>query len=73
MARHKVSFSIPERELGRADVEFIVKVDGAILGTLAISNGSLVWFPKGTTYGCKMGWPKFDKSMQQLARRFEKR
>ncbi len=46
MATHDVSFSIPERSLGKADVEFVIKRDGAILGTLAVSNGSVVWFPK---------------------------
>lgn len=73
MAKHLVSFSIPERELGRADVEFVVKQDEAVLGTLAISNGSLVWFPRGTTYGYKMEWSKFDKVMRDHATRFEKR
>ncbi len=28
MARHNVTFSLPERELGRADIEFLVKRDG---------------------------------------------
>ncbi|HEY0682597.1 MAG TPA: hypothetical protein VGD45_09710 [Steroidobacter sp.] len=73
MAKHLVSFSIPERELGRADVQFLVKQDETLLGTLAVSNGSLVWFPKGTTYGCKMGWSKFDSVMKEYATRFEKR
>jgi hypothetical protein len=73
MAKHIVAFSIPERELGRADVEFVVREDDAVLGTLAVSNGSLVWFPKGTTYGCKMGWSKVDKVMKEQATRFEKR
>ncbi|MGH9946454.1 MAG: hypothetical protein ACRD6X_04570 [Pyrinomonadaceae bacterium] len=73
MPKHDVSFSIPERELGRADVEFVVKEDGATLGTLAISNGSLVWFPKKTTCGCKMLWSRFDEVMQANATREEKR
>jgi hypothetical protein len=73
MAKHNVSFSIPQRDLGRADVEFLVKQDGTVLGTLAVSNGSLVWFPKGTSYGCKMGWTRFDQNMKKLAKRFEKR
>ncbi len=73
MAKHNVSFSIPQRDLGRADVEFLVKQDGSVLGTLAVSNGSLVWFPKGASYGCKMGWTKFNENMQRLAKRFEKR
>ncbi len=73
MAKHEVAFDVPERPLGRADIRFIVKADGSVLGTLTVSNGSLVWFPKGTTYGCKMGWSKFDKIMQEHATRLERR
>lgn len=73
MAKHDVSFSIPERALGKADVEFVVKQDGSVLGTLAVSNGSVVWFPKGTTYGWKMNWSKFHKTMQTEATRIEAR
>jgi hypothetical protein len=73
MPVHDVSFSIPQRPLGKADVEFVVKRDGSILGTLAVSNGSVVWFPKGTTYGLKMGWKRFDEMMQDSAKKFEKR
>ena len=73
MAKHNVSFTVPERPLGRADVEFVVRRDDAVLGTLAISNGSIVWFARGTTYGCKMGWAKFDRLMRESAGREEKR
>jgi hypothetical protein len=73
MAKHDVDFEIPKRALGRADVKFVVRSDGHVLGTLAISNGSLVWFPKKTTYGCKIGWKKFDELMEQHAPRFELR
>jgi len=73
MAKHDVSFSIPQRALGKADVEFLVKSDGAVLGTLAVSNGSIVWFPKGTTYGLKVGWKRFNDIMQEGATRFERR
>lgn len=73
MAKHDVSFSIPKRALGKADVEFVVRKNGRVFGTLAISNGSLVWFPSKTTYGFKMGWTKFDKLMKEEALRFEKR
>jgi hypothetical protein len=73
MAKHDVSFSIPERSLGKADVEFVVKADGAVFGTLAVSNGTLVWFPKGTTYGLKVGWKKFEDLMKEGATRFERR
>ena len=38
-----------------------------------VSNGSVVWFPKGTTYGLKVGWAKFDEIMKDKATKFEKR
>jgi len=69
---HDVRFSIPERELGKADIEFVIKKDGKVFGTMKISKGSLVWFPKDTTYGHKIGWNKFDEMMKGAAR-FEKR
>lgn len=73
MAQHDVRFEVPRRPLGRADVRFVVKRNGAVLGTLTVSNGSVVWFPKGATYGCKMGWKRFDQLMQEHAIRTEKR
>lgn len=64
---HNVSFSVPIRPTGKSDVEFSVNKDRAKLGTLKISNGSIVWFPTGTTYGHrnKMTWAKFDKLMRE--------
>ncbi len=73
MAKHEVTFEIPKRPLGRADVSFVVKSDGFVLGTLEVSNGSLVWFPKKATYGCKVGWRKFHEMMESHAPRFEVR
>lgn len=73
MAKHDVSFNIPQRKLGKADVEFEVKQDDFVLGTLAVSNGSIVWWPKKTSYGFKMAWGKFDRTMRDSATRLEKR
>lgn len=73
MAKHDVSFSIPPRALGKADVKFHVKRDGAAHGTLEVSYGSVVWFPKGTTHGLKVSWVKFERIMRDNATRFEKR
>ena len=70
---HDVFFSIPSRQLGNADIEFSVKSDGEKVGTLTVSKGSVVWFPKGTSYGYKVGWKKFDAMMRESASRFEKR
>ncbi len=63
MAQHKVVFTLPARELGKADVEFKVNRDGSAFGTLKVSNGSIVWVQKDATYGYKMAWKEFDALM----------
>lgn len=73
MAKHDVTVDMPPRPLKRQDVSFLVKTDGQVLGTLKVSNGSIVWFPRGTTHGCKMGWSKFDSVMKENATRIEVR
>ncbi len=70
---HGVKFHVPARPLGRADIEFVVRTNGKILGTLTVSNGSLVWFPKSTTRGHKIGWAKFDRLMKEETTRTETR
>jgi len=70
---HEVWFSIPNRKLGRSDVEFQVWRDKAMLGSLQVSKGSIVWFPSGTTWGYRMGWGSFNELMCKHAKGFEKR
>lgn len=43
-----VKFLIPERDLGRADIEFHVKKNGQKFGALKVSKGSIVWYLKIT-------------------------
>lgn len=62
---HDVVFSIPVRSLGKADVEFRVKLDGSMLGTLKVSKGSVVWVPKDYEKGHKLSWSKFDEAMRK--------
>jgi hypothetical protein len=62
---YDVTFTIPERVLGRADIEFKVRHDDAPLGTLKVSNGSAVWVPANKRYGFRMGWKQFDDLMRQ--------
>lgn len=73
MAGHNVTFSVPDSELGRMDLTFHVWADGEKLGTLGVSKGSVVWFPKSTTYGNRMSWERFDRLMQEHAEGEEKR
>jgi hypothetical protein len=68
MAQHEVKFTVPERPLGKADVEFSIKRDGESLGRLKVSNGTIVWVPKNKTYGFKLGWARFDEMMQEHGR-----
>ena len=35
---HDVQFSVPSRQLGRSDIEFMVKKDGDLIGTLKVSE-----------------------------------
>ncbi len=65
MADHEVTFTLPERELGKADIELKVKRDGHMLGRLRLSNGSMVWVPANKKFGFKVSWANFDQLMQQ--------
>jgi hypothetical protein len=73
MAIHSVSFSTPTRELGKADVEFVVKKDGAKLGELHVSNGSVVWYPTGNSYGYKLGWQEIGGLIVEKGTRSERK
>jgi hypothetical protein len=61
---HKVTFSLPKRDVGNADVEFLVRSDGIVLGKLLVGKRALVWRPKNKKYGKKLAWGQFDKMMQ---------
>ena len=73
MPKHDVTFALPARKLGRSDVKFQIRRDGETFGTLKISNGTLVWFPRGAARGHRMGWKRFDQLMQAKARQSERR
>ena len=65
MADHDVSFTLPERSLGKADIEFKIRRNGAAFGRLRVSEGSLVWVPANKTYGYKLAWSAFDEFAQK--------
>lgn len=60
---HNVKFTVPERELGRADIEFRVEKNSRPFGTLLVSKGALEWRPAYKWKGSKIriGWSEFDK------------
>ena len=66
MAAHKVTFSLPDRELGRADLQFLVHRNGSVFGKLLVSKGSVVWRRKWKQKrGRKLGWRHFAELMQE--------
>ena len=69
---HDVTFVVPKHELGRADVRFDVKTNGEKLGKLAVSKGSIVWFPKDHSYGYKVKWTDVDRIFLEQGARTEK-
>lgn len=73
MAKHAVKFAVPERELGRADLTFRVRRNNRLFGTLTVSNGSVVWFPRGKSKGRKFNWADFDRKISGRSSRVEKR
>ena len=64
MAQHDVTFTIPERSLGRSDLEFRVKKDSEVVGRLRVSKGAIEWVPRNQTLGYRMTWAQFDKVFQ---------
>ena len=64
MPRHDVRFTIPERRLGNADIEFAVYSDEQRLGLLQVSKGALVWRPANKKRGFLVGWSRFDQIMR---------
>jgi hypothetical protein len=65
MADHDVTSTIPERPLGKADIEFKIKRNDSAFGRLRISEGSLVWIPADKSYGYKLGWTQFAEFAQK--------
>ena len=70
---HDVQFTIPTRDLGRADISFRVKRNASALGALHVSKGSVVWYPKDMSYGYKLGWSDFAEIMKRDGVKAEKR
>jgi len=65
MAKHKVTFSLPERQLANEDVIFHVYEDNSKFGRLRISKGAIEWLPRGHKRPYKMGWKRFEKVIKE--------
>lgn len=64
MPTHTISAKLPTVPIGNADVEFKIMKDRAVIGTLLVSKGAVVWTPRDHTNGYKMSWTDFDGLMR---------
>jgi len=65
---HTVTFNVPERSLGREDIQFVVMRDGVRFGTLLVSKGAVEWRPTNKVYRRRLRWERFDQLMQASGR-----
>ena len=66
MAKHRISFEIPQRLLLRKDIEFEVSSDGRKLGTLLVSKGNIEWIPANNKKNkFRLTWEAFAKVMEE--------
>ena len=72
MAKHDVKFTVPERELDRADLVFAVKVNKKPLGRLKVSSGSVVWVPGKGAYGYRISWSDLAAIMKERGKHEKK-
>lgn len=75
--RHEVKFSVPNRDLGNADVVFKAwdrSADEGFIGELRISVGGVEW--RGSrqrrTFTYRLNWAEFDDLLFQCASRRRK-
>ncbi|MCH8275477.1 MAG: hypothetical protein IH851_11885 [Armatimonadetes bacterium] len=67
---HRVTFTVPERPVGNADIEFSVHANDTRVGTLKISKGKLVWMPAyAKRYEFGLSWARLAKLMEEHGRR----
>lgn len=61
---HKVTFEIPSRPVGFADIVFVVRKNKKKFGELRISQGAVVWFPKLKWKARRLSWEQLDELAQ---------
>ena len=66
---HQVTFSVPNNLVGRSDIEFKIKKDDVMFGTLKVSKGGIVWRPRDNQYGYILNWDKISNIAEIEGRR----
>ena len=66
MAKHEITFKIPERQIMNSDAEFQVFGDDKKSGTLLISKGTISWKSYKKKNEISLSWEKFDRLMKEI-------
>jgi hypothetical protein len=62
---HNVEFVLPQRDLGKVDIEFIITKDNVQLGKMKISKGGVDYYPKNAKKPIKKNWSQLDAMFQK--------
>jgi len=66
---YEVGFLVPERPLGLRAIEFKVREDQVMLGTLKVNKGGVVWVRGGFKHGYRFTWSAFNDVATKQKRR----
>jgi hypothetical protein len=66
---YRVRFTLPERKLDNADIEFKIFQNGKRFGTLGVSQGAIVWWRHLERKGTRMSWAEFERCTSDIAGR----
>ena len=69
MPTHDVELRLPSKAIRNADVSIAVSADGARLGELRISKGTIDWQPARRQKPIKVRWERFAALMDEEAAR----
>lgn len=65
MAKHRIEINQPAKQVLHSDISFTVYSDGAALGELMISKGTIDWRPVGHQKSVKWTWERFAEVMSR--------
>lgn len=67
MPRHRTEVELPPQKIQNTDLTFRVWSDDELLGTLALSKGTIDWKPKNARTPIKLRWETFARIMEESA------
>jgi len=69
MPTHDVTVEIPKKSIQAKDIQFGIKSDGSMLGTLLVSKGNIEWIPANNKVRKRrLSWEGFAEMMNSQGR-----